>query len=100
MKTKLSLLLALVLSLSFLFSTTAAMAEAEPTELVFWTYVELHNQFMYDAADSWNEKHPDEPISIKCVAYPFEDMHNKLLITLQSGQGCARHRGCQRRKVQ
>ena len=83
---KLSLLMALVLILSGL-GCTAAFAEAQPTPLVFWTYQELHNQFMYDAAERWNEMHPDEPIEIKCEAYPVEDMHSKLLITLQSGQG-------------
>lgn len=82
----LSTVLALALALST-FGCLTALAEAKPTELVFWTYVELHNQFMEDAADRWNEKHPDEPISIKCEAYPVEDMHSKLLITLQSGQG-------------
>ena len=82
----LSTVLALALALSA-FGCLTALAEAKPTELVFWTYVELHNQFMEDAADRWNEKHPDEPISIKCEAYPVEDMHSKLLITLQSGQG-------------
>ena len=82
----LSTVLVLALALST-FGCLTALAEAKPTELVFWTYVELHNQFMEDAADRWNEKHPDEPISIKCEAYPVEDMHSKLLITLQSGQG-------------
>ena len=38
---------------------------------------------MEDAADRWNEMHPDEPIAIKCEAYPVDDMHSKLLITLQ-----------------
>ena len=88
MKKTLSVLLAAVLALSLLFGCVSALAEeqAEPTELVFWTYVDLHSQFMEDAADRWNEMHPDEPISIKCESYPVEDMHSKLLITLQSGQ--------------
>jgi arabinosaccharide transport system substrate-binding protein len=60
---------------------------SEPTELTFWTYVDLHGEFMEDAAQSWNSKHPEEPIKIKCESYPVEDMHSKLLITLQSGQG-------------
>jgi arabinosaccharide transport system substrate-binding protein len=84
----LSLLVALTLVVTLLAGLTPAFAEApEPTELVFWTYSELHNQFMEDAADRWNELHPEEPIAIKCESYPVEDMHSKLLITLQSGQG-------------
>lgn len=61
---------------------------AEPTELTFWTYVELHSEFFQDAANRWNEMHPDEPINLKCESYPtVDDMHSKLLITLQSGEG-------------
>ena len=62
-------------------------AEGEKTELTFWTYVEQHTEFMQDAVVTWNEKHPDEQIELKCETYPTEDMHSKLLITLQSGDG-------------
>lgn len=57
------------------------------TALTFWTYVEQHTEFMDDAASRWNTNNPDESINLKCESYPVEDMHNKLLITLQSGQG-------------
>lgn len=57
------------------------------TTLTFWTYVEQHTEFMNDAANRWNAKNPNETINLKCESYPVEDMHNKLLITLQSGQG-------------
>ncbi|NMA66995.1 MAG: extracellular solute-binding protein [Clostridiaceae bacterium] len=57
------------------------------TDFTFWTYQELHAQFFKDAAQRWNAAHPDEQINIKAEAYPVEDMHSKLLITLQSGQG-------------
>jgi arabinosaccharide transport system substrate-binding protein len=66
-------------------STDAKTAEA--TDLTFWTYVEQHNEFMYDAANRWNSNNPNETINLSCETYPVEDMHNKLLITLQSGQG-------------
>ena len=66
----------------------AVSVAAEPTDLTFWTYVELHSEFFEDAANRWNEMHPDEPINLKCESYPtVDDMHSKLLITLQSGQG-------------
>jgi len=61
--------------------------KSEKTTLTFWTYVEQHAEFFQDAAESWNEKHPDEQIEIKAETYPLEDMHSKLLITLQSGDG-------------
>lgn len=61
--------------------------DAEKTQLTFWTYVEQHTEFMQDAVNVWNEKHPDEQIELSCETYPTEDMHSKLLITLQSGDG-------------
>ena len=83
-------LLVLILTVSMLamLLPAAGVAEATPTELTFWTYVELHSEFMEDAANRWNEMHPDEPIKLNCESYPtVDDMHSKLLITLQSGQG-------------
>lgn len=65
--------------------TTQATGEA--TQLTFWTYVEQHTEFMQDAVTVWNEKHPDEPIALSTETYPVDDMHSKLLITLQSGDG-------------
>lgn len=59
----------------------------ESTQLTFWTYVEQHTEFMQDAAETWNKKHPDEPIELQTETYPTEDMHSKLLVTLQSGDG-------------
>lgn len=66
---------------------SASTKPAEPTDFTFWTYQELHTQFMKDAAQRWNAAHPNEPVNIKTEAYPVDDMHSKLLITLQSGQG-------------
>ncbi len=65
----------------------SAGAPAKSTDFTFWTYQELHTQFMQDAAQRWNSANPNEPINIKTESYPVEDMHSKLLITLQSGQG-------------
>ncbi|WP_276353752.1 ABC transporter substrate-binding protein [Cohnella caldifontis] len=62
-------------------------ANGGKTPLTFWTYVEQHSEFFQDAAKTWNEKHPDEQIEIKTETYPIEEMHSKLLITLQSGDG-------------
>ena len=81
------LVLLLTVSMLAVLLPTAGTA-AEPTDLTFWTYVELHSEFFEDAANRWNEMHPDEPINLKCESYPtVDDMHSKLLITLQSGEG-------------
>ncbi len=68
-------------------TVTGQAEEVEKTPLTFWTYVEQHTEFMQDAVDTWNENHPDEPIELTTETYPTEDMHSKLLITLQSGDG-------------
>lgn len=73
---------------TFMIGMSAQAEESqEPTQLTFWTYVEQHTEFMQDAVDTWNAAHPDEMIELKTETYPTEDMHSKLLITLQSGDG-------------
>ncbi|QHQ61910.1 extracellular solute-binding protein [Anaerocolumna sedimenticola] len=67
--------------------TKQAESKGEVTQLTFWTYVEQHADFFQDAAKTWNENHPEEQIELKTETYPLEDMHSKLLITLQSGDG-------------
>jgi len=61
--------------------------EAEVTSLIFWTFQELHKQFIDDAVLTWNEKNPDSPIELVTEVYSYDEMHNKLLIALQSGVG-------------
>ncbi|NLI60896.1 MAG: extracellular solute-binding protein [Clostridiales bacterium] len=59
----------------------------EATSLVFWTFQELHKQFLDDAVLTWNENNPDRPIELVTEVYSYDEMHNKLLISLQSGVG-------------
>lgn len=64
-------------------STTAA----QPVEIEFWTFQDLHVEFYEKMAEKWNQTHPDRPIKLIPTVYPYDDMHNKLLIALQSGVG-------------
>ncbi|MDC3417336.1 ABC transporter substrate-binding protein [Aquibacillus salsiterrae] len=57
------------------------------TELSYWTFVELHMEFFKDAATRWNEQYPDRPIKLVAETYPYDQMHNNLLLALQSGTG-------------
>ncbi|WP_227521930.1 ABC transporter substrate-binding protein [Bacillus solitudinis] len=59
----------------------------EPTTLSLWTFAAYHQDHFAHMLDRWNEEHPDEPINLEMTNYPFEEMHNKLLIALQSGVG-------------
>lgn len=38
-------------------------------------------------AEKWNAAHPDKQINLIPTVYPFDDMHSKLLMALQSGTG-------------
>ncbi|MDV3429185.1 MAG: sugar ABC transporter substrate-binding protein [Bacillota bacterium] len=92
MKKSLSFLLAALTSVSILFTGCGNAAKptnssGKVTTLTYWTFQELHKQFWDDAVVTWNKKHPDKQIELKTDVYPYDDLHNKLLIALQSGTG-------------
>ncbi len=62
-------------------------APKEGTELTFWTFQDLHMSFYENMAKLWNEQNPDRKIIFKPEVLPFEDMHTKLLVSLQAGTG-------------
>jgi arabinosaccharide transport system substrate-binding protein len=67
-------------------------AEDEPeaggrTSLDMWVFAELHATYYEQMAKLWNEENPDRPIDLKVTVYPYEDMHNKLLLAANSGSG-------------
>lgn len=62
-------------------------ASADAVELEFWTFNELHQKYFESMADSWNAENPDRQIKLVGTTFPYEDMHNKLLVALQSGTG-------------
>ncbi|MCL7747689.1 ABC transporter substrate-binding protein [Halalkalibacter alkaliphilus] len=57
------------------------------TELTFWTFASQHVDLFEDAAIEWNEEFPDRPLKLVAETYPFDQMHNNLLLALQSGSG-------------
>lgn len=59
----------------------------DATELEFWTFAGTHAEFFVDAAERWNEENSDRPIQLNAQTYPFDQMHNNLLLAIQSGQG-------------
>ncbi|SFB50315.1 arabinosaccharide transport system substrate-binding protein [Cohnella sp. OV330] len=66
-------------------SKTATSSKA--TKLVFWTFNELHQKFFESMAVSWNKANPNEQIKLEATTFPYDDAHNKLLVSLQSGKG-------------
>lgn len=73
--------------LVFILTAASVSSQGKPTTLTFWTFQELHKGFMDDAVTTWNAANPNKQIELKTDVYPYEEMHNKLLIALQSGTG-------------
>ena len=85
MKRSVILFLALVVLAGMMLVTTYAAPKA--TTLTFWTFQELHKSFWDDAVATWNKVNPGKPIVLKTDVYNYDEMHNKLLVALQSGVG-------------
>lgn len=65
----------------------AANGERQDIELEFWTFVDAHTDFMQARADEFNEQNDDYNIILNASTADFEDMHDRLLVALQSGAG-------------
>ncbi len=59
---------------------------ADPIELTCWVNEE-HVDIFETGERLYNEQHPQNPIKLSLEFYPVAEMHNKLLIALQSGVG-------------
>lgn len=57
------------------------------TELSLWTFVELHGQHFEKMLGKWNSSNPDRQIKLNVTVMPYDDMHNKLSIAVQTGVG-------------
>ncbi|RDW20637.1 ABC transporter substrate-binding protein [Oceanobacillus chungangensis] len=68
-------------------STIAGEDLEDATELSFWTFAGTHADFYASAAERWNTENPDKAIKLSIETYPFDQMHNNLLLALQSGSG-------------
>ncbi len=81
-------LFALLPALALFATGGQEQKEAEgPTELSLWTFQELHAQFYQSMVPKWNAENPGEQITLKPEVFPYDDLHNKLLVALQSGVG-------------
>ncbi len=102
MKRKLAMFLAGVMALSAVtvgtvgtvfaddagdYTTIGATDSEDATVIEHWTFTELFTAFYSDMVDKWNEEHPDDLIKINVHVLPYDDMHNKLQIALNSGTG-------------
>ncbi len=79
-------LLVLVLLLTVVAGFNA-FADTNPTKLTLWTFQPLHLDFYNAAVKVWNAQNPGKAIDLDGQAFPYADMHNKLLVAVQSGVG-------------
>lgn len=68
-------------------AVTSTFGDANGTHLDLWTFVELHGTYYGSLVEQWNEANPDRTIELTATTYPYADMHNKLLMSLQAGTG-------------
>jgi arabinosaccharide transport system substrate-binding protein len=84
MKRTLSVFLVCLMVLTGL-SISAAAADATP--ITFWTFQQAHQTFMEAAEARWNAAYPDRQIDLQAETLGYDDLHNNLLISLQTGTG-------------
>jgi len=65
----------------------ASPADGEATKLDMWVFAELHADYYEQMADEWNEQNPNRPVDLDVTVYPYQDMHNKLQLAVNSGSG-------------
>lgn len=56
-------------------------------QIEMWTFVQQHADFFKDAAETWNKENPEEEIELKVSVLPYDQMHQKLQVALNSGKG-------------
>jgi arabinosaccharide transport system substrate-binding protein len=61
--------------------------EGEDIELEFWTFVDAHSDYMINRAEEFNATNSDYNILLQTSSANYADMHDRLLIALQSGTG-------------
>ena len=57
------------------------------TTLNMWTFADVHATYYEEMAEKWNEANPDKEIQLEVTVYPYDDMHNKLQLAVNSGEG-------------
>lgn len=67
--------------------TTEMKVDGDYTELNVWTFIELHQEFYTNMAEKWNKENPDKKVKLVLSNMQYDDMHNKLSLALESGEG-------------
>ncbi len=65
----------------------STFGDANGTHIDLWTFVDAHAEMYGKMVEKWNTANPDRTIELTAVSYPFSDMHNKVLMSFQAGEG-------------
>lgn len=76
-----------VLIVCMLLTGLCVSAVADATPITFWTFQAAHQTFMEKAEARWNETYPDRQIDLQAETLGYDDLHNNLMISLQTGTG-------------
>lgn len=68
-------------------SAVTTVGPDDGTKFELWSFVDLHNNFYANMVNEWNEANPDKQIQVTFSTYPYGEMHNKLMMSLQAGSG-------------
>lgn len=72
---------------SIILLVCVSSINAETVELEFWTFVDSHAEYYEMKAKEFSELDNDMEVILKASVYPFDEMHNKLNMALQTGIG-------------
>ena len=68
-------------------SAVTTVGPEDGTHFEMWSFVDAHNEFYGKMVEKWNEQNPDKQLNVTFSTYPYSDMHNKLMMSLQAGSG-------------
>lgn len=57
------------------------------TPVDMWVFADVHAAYYEAMAEAWNTENPDSAIDLNITVYPYEEMHNKLQLALNAGEG-------------
>lgn len=65
----------------------SAYGDKNGVKIQLWTFADVHAAFYGKMVEDWNQSHPDKTISFTATTYPYDEMHNKYIMSLQAGTG-------------
>lgn len=75
-----------LLLLALLLAAGPAAAQ-QTVRLTFWTFVDAHADYYLARAEEFNAQNPGVRLELEAVSLPYREMHDQLLISLQTGIG-------------